>query len=140
MAKPKIATTSLCGCFGCHMSLLDLDERLLELVQRVDFDRSPIDDIKALAEGLTTATADKVLSRQTATEVLVTAIRVHDPEEEMRRLSDEKAQNQMDLGPLLGAPTSGAAKAAETGALARGSSSTGEEPTADGDGDGILSE
>ncbi len=49
MAKPKIATTSLCGCFGCHMSLLDLDERLLELVQRVDFDRSPIDDIKALS-------------------------------------------------------------------------------------------
>ena len=104
------------------------------------YDHPTPQDIKALAEGLTTATADKVLSRQTATEVLVTAIRVHDPEEEMRRLSDEKAQNQMDLGPLLGAPTSGAAKAAETGALARGSSSTGEEPTADGDGDGILSE
>ena len=47
MARPKIATTSLCGCFGCHMSLLDLDESLLELVARVDFDRSPIDDLKS---------------------------------------------------------------------------------------------
>ena len=29
--KIRIATTSLAGCFGCHMSLLDIDERLLEL-------------------------------------------------------------------------------------------------------------
>lgn len=48
MAKPKVATTSLCGCFGCHMSLLDIDERILELVELVDFDRSPINDIKAI--------------------------------------------------------------------------------------------
>jgi NAD-reducing hydrogenase small subunit len=46
MAKPKVATTSLAGCFGCHMSLLDIDERILELVELVDFDKSPIDDIK----------------------------------------------------------------------------------------------
>ncbi len=46
MAKPKIATTSLAGCFGCHMSLLDIDERILDLVEIVDFDKSPIDDIK----------------------------------------------------------------------------------------------
>lgn len=48
MAKPKIATTSLCGCFGCHMSLLDIDERILQLVELVDFDRSPINDIKEI--------------------------------------------------------------------------------------------
>ena len=46
MAKPKVATTSLCGCFGCHMSLLDIDDRILQLVELVDFDRSPINDIK----------------------------------------------------------------------------------------------
>jgi NAD-reducing hydrogenase small subunit len=46
MAKPKIATTSLAGCFGCHMSLLDIDERILELAEIIDFDKSPIDDIK----------------------------------------------------------------------------------------------
>jgi len=48
MAKPKVATTSLCGCFGCHMSLLDLDERILQLVDLVEFDRSPINDIKRI--------------------------------------------------------------------------------------------
>ncbi len=44
--KLKIATTSLAGCFGCHMSLLDIDERILDLVQLAEFDRSPITDIK----------------------------------------------------------------------------------------------
>jgi len=48
MAKAKIATTSLAGCFGCHMSLLDIDERILELVELVEFDRSPLNDIKRI--------------------------------------------------------------------------------------------
>ncbi|MCK5708300.1 MAG: NADP oxidoreductase [Candidatus Aureabacteria bacterium] len=46
MEKPKLATTSLAGCFGCHMSFLDIDERILKLVELVQFDKSPIDDIK----------------------------------------------------------------------------------------------
>ena len=46
MAKPKLATTSLAGCFGCHMSILDIDERILKLIELVDFDKSPVDDIK----------------------------------------------------------------------------------------------
>ena len=47
-AKPKlrVATTSLAGCFGCHMSFLDIDERILQLLELVEFDRSPINDIK----------------------------------------------------------------------------------------------
>jgi len=44
--KPVIATASLAGCFGCHMSFLDIDERLLELIELVEFDKSPIDDLK----------------------------------------------------------------------------------------------
>lgn len=44
--KIKIATTSLAGCFGCHMSILDIDERLIDLVEVVEFDRSPLTDIK----------------------------------------------------------------------------------------------
>ena len=48
--KPRVATTSLCGCFGCHMSLLDIDERILELVQLVRFDRTPLTDIKIIGE------------------------------------------------------------------------------------------
>lgn len=46
MAKPKLATCSLAGCFGCHMSILDIDERIIDLAQIVDFDKSPIDDKK----------------------------------------------------------------------------------------------
>ncbi len=46
--KLKVATCSLAGCFGCHMSLLDIDERLLDLLEVVSFDRSPIDDIKTI--------------------------------------------------------------------------------------------
>jgi NAD-reducing hydrogenase small subunit len=49
MAKPKIATASLAGCFGCHMSLLDIDDRILEYVEVVQLDRSPLDDIKRFA-------------------------------------------------------------------------------------------
>lgn len=44
--KISITTTSLAGCFGCHMSFLDIDERLLELAEHVEFNRSPITDIK----------------------------------------------------------------------------------------------
>lgn len=47
--KPVIATTSLAGCFGCHMSLLDIDERILQLVELVEFDKSPINDIKKIS-------------------------------------------------------------------------------------------
>ena len=46
MSKPVIATTSLAGCFGCHMSLLDIDDRILKLIELVEFNKSPIDDIK----------------------------------------------------------------------------------------------
>lgn len=46
--KIRIATASLAGCFGCHMSLLDIDERLIDLVAHIEFDRSPLTDIKQI--------------------------------------------------------------------------------------------
>ena len=46
MSKPVVATTSLAGCFGCHMSILDIDERILPLIELVEFNKSPVDDIK----------------------------------------------------------------------------------------------
>jgi len=49
MRKKRIATTSLAGCFGCHMSLLDIDERLLDLLEEVEFERSPLTDYKKFA-------------------------------------------------------------------------------------------
>ena len=50
MSKPRVASTSLAGCFGCHMSLLDIDERILDLIELIDFDRSPIDDFKHITQ------------------------------------------------------------------------------------------
>ena len=44
--KARVATVSLAGCFGCHMAILDIDERLVELMKQVEFDRSPLNDIK----------------------------------------------------------------------------------------------
>jgi len=46
MSKAIVATASLAGCFGCHMSLLDIDEKILKLIELVEFNKSPIDDIK----------------------------------------------------------------------------------------------
>jgi NAD-reducing hydrogenase small subunit len=48
--KIRVATTSLAGCFGCHMSFLDLDERLFPLFELIEFDRSPFTDIKTIGD------------------------------------------------------------------------------------------
>ncbi len=46
MGKPKIATVWLEGCAGCHMSFLDLDEALLDILPLVELTVSPITDYK----------------------------------------------------------------------------------------------
>jgi NAD-reducing hydrogenase small subunit len=46
VSKPRIATVWLDGCSGCHMSFLDLDERLLDIFERADIVYSPIVDFK----------------------------------------------------------------------------------------------
>ena len=46
MSKPKIASDWMCGCAGCHMSLLDMDERILKVVELADLRSTPITDLK----------------------------------------------------------------------------------------------
>lgn len=46
MKKLQVATASLAGCFGCHMSLLDLDERLFTLLDQVELVRSPLTSLQ----------------------------------------------------------------------------------------------
>ncbi len=41
-----LATVWLDGCSGCHMSILDMDERLLEILQQLDLVYSPLVDHK----------------------------------------------------------------------------------------------
>lgn len=48
--KPRLATVWLGGCSGCHMSFLDLDERLAELAGRVQLLASPFTDFKDFPE------------------------------------------------------------------------------------------
>ncbi len=48
--KIKVATAWLDGCSGCHMSFLDLDERLIDLAGLVEFTASPITDVKEIPE------------------------------------------------------------------------------------------
>ncbi|MCX7005527.1 MAG: NADP oxidoreductase [bacterium] len=49
-AKPKLASCWLGGCAGCHMSLLDIDERILDLAKLVEFTATPITDTKVPPE------------------------------------------------------------------------------------------
>lgn len=62
MNKKKIATVWLGGCSGCHMSLLDIDERILDVARLADIVKCPIVDGKdmpkvdvALVEGSVTS-------------------------------------------------------------------------------------
>jgi NAD-reducing hydrogenase small subunit len=66
-SKLKLATVWLDGCSGCHMSILDMDERLIELTEFVDIVYSPIVDTKefpdmvdiALVEGAVASVDDE---------------------------------------------------------------------------------
>ncbi len=46
MAKPKISSDWMCGCAGCHMSLLDIDERIVTIAELTDIRATPITDLK----------------------------------------------------------------------------------------------
>ena len=50
--KIRLATVWLGGCSGCHMSFLDLDERLIALAETAELVYSPIADIKEFPEAV----------------------------------------------------------------------------------------
>jgi NAD-reducing hydrogenase small subunit len=52
MSLPKVATVWLDGCSGCHMSFLDMDERLIELAGKMNLVFSPLIDVKEFPEGV----------------------------------------------------------------------------------------
>jgi NAD-reducing hydrogenase small subunit len=71
-AKVKVATVWLDGCSGCHMSFLDIDERLLVLAEKIDLVYSPLVDNKefpenvdlTIIEGAIATTEDVVKARK----------------------------------------------------------------------------
>lgn len=48
MNKIRVGTIWLDGCSGCHMSFLDMDERIIELSQYMDIVYSPYVDAKEI--------------------------------------------------------------------------------------------
>ncbi|MDR1451734.1 MAG: hypothetical protein LBI57_05345 [Helicobacteraceae bacterium] len=52
MAKLRFATVWLDGCSGCHMSFLDMDERLIDLASKVEVVCSPYVDAKEFPQNV----------------------------------------------------------------------------------------
>jgi len=51
-SKASLATVWLDGCSGCHMSFLDIDERLLGLAEKINLVYSPLVDRKDFPENV----------------------------------------------------------------------------------------
>jgi len=81
VSKKRLATVWLDGCSGCHMSFLDLDERLLALAENAELVYSPLVDAKVfpddvdvtLVEGAVSSEEDlhKIRNVRNRTKVLV---------------------------------------------------------------------
>lgn len=62
LTRPRVATVWLGGCSGCHMSLLDMDERLLALAEQMDLVYSPLMDIKEFPDDVDIALVEGAVS------------------------------------------------------------------------------
>jgi NAD-reducing hydrogenase small subunit len=76
VSKLQLATVWLDGCSGCHMSFLDLDERLLELAELVDIVYSPIVDTKEFPERVDVALVEGAVA-SVDDELKIKKIRAH---------------------------------------------------------------
>jgi len=65
MSKLKVATVWLDGCSGCHMSFLDMDERILELAKLIDVVYSPLVDAKDFPDEVDIALVEGAVARRT---------------------------------------------------------------------------
>ena len=64
MSKARIATVWLDGCSGCHMSILDMDERLIELADRMELVYSPLVDTKEYPENVDVVLVEGAVSTE----------------------------------------------------------------------------
>ncbi len=62
MGKIKIATSWLDGCSGCHMSLLDMDERILSFLEYADIVYGPLVDFKNFPDNVDVAIVEGAVS------------------------------------------------------------------------------
>ena len=64
MSKKRIATVWLDGCSGCHMSFLDMDERLLTIAGAAELVYSPLVDVKVFPENVDVALVEGAVSSE----------------------------------------------------------------------------
>ena len=68
--KVRLATVWLGGCSGCHMSFLDLDEFLIDLVDKVDVVYSPVVDMKEYPENVDVCLIEGAVCNEDNLEIL----------------------------------------------------------------------
>ena len=64
MDKARIGTCWLDGCSGCHMSLLDLDERIVAVLEKADIVFGPLVDAQEWPENVDVAIIEGAVSSQ----------------------------------------------------------------------------
>jgi len=64
MSKKRFATVWLDGCSGCHMSFLDMDERLLTVAGMADIVYSPLVDAKEFPEDVDVTLVEGAVSSE----------------------------------------------------------------------------
>lgn len=64
MTRVRVATCWLDGCSGCHMSLLDSDERLIEILERADIVYGPLVDAQEVPRDIDVALVEGAVGNQ----------------------------------------------------------------------------
>ncbi|HMK33761.1 MAG TPA: NADP oxidoreductase [Desulfomonilaceae bacterium] len=62
--KVRVATTWLDGCSGCHMSLLDIDQKLADVAGAIDLVYGPLVDFKEFPEGVDVTLVEGAVSNE----------------------------------------------------------------------------
>jgi NAD-reducing hydrogenase small subunit len=70
MGKPTVASDWMAGCSGCHMSLLDIDERLAQIAEVTQVRATPFTDLKQPdAEGVDVGILEGAINNSSNEEV-----------------------------------------------------------------------
>ncbi len=70
MKKLSLATIWLDGCSGCHMSLIDIDERILQLAELFDILYSPLVDVKEFPDSVDVTLVEGAISTDEDVEMI----------------------------------------------------------------------
>lgn len=70
MSKIRVATTWLDGCSGCHMSFLDMDERLVDIADKIDIVYGPLVDAKDIPDDIDVVLIEGAVSSAADTEMV----------------------------------------------------------------------